>query len=93
MAAARVLAIEAKRFLLYSRPGCTLCEEMLSELSRLPCAQGVPVDIVDVDLDPKTRARYGHKIPVLLYAGELLCHGRLDPEEVDKTLGLNRRPV
>ncbi len=31
-------------------------------------------------------ARYGHKIPVLLLAGELLCHGRLDPEELDKAL-------
>jgi Glutaredoxin-like domain (DUF836) len=66
---------------------------MLSELSRLPCAQGVPVDVVDVDQEPAARARYGHKIPVLLFAGELLCHGRLDPEEVDKTLSVHRRPV
>jgi len=66
---------------------------MLSELRILPCAQGIPIDVVDVDLDPAARARYGHKVPVLLFAGELLCHGRLDPEEVDKTLKLNRRPV
>ena len=62
---------------------------MLSELKILPCAQGIPI----VDLDPAARARYGHKIPVLMFAGELLCHGRLDPEEVDKTLRLHRRPV
>lgn len=66
---------------------------MLGELSILPCAQGIPIDIVNVDLDPAARARYGHKIPVLLFAGELLCHGRLDPQEVDKTLSLHRRPV
>jgi hypothetical protein len=66
---------------------------MLSELAALPGAQGVPIDVVDVDRDPKVRARYGHKIPVLMFAGELLCHGRLDPEEVDKTLKLHRRPV
>jgi hypothetical protein len=66
---------------------------MLSELSMLPCAQGVPVDVVDVDQEPAALARYGHKIPVLLFAGELLCHGRLDPEEVDKTLSFHRRPV
>jgi glutaredoxin-like protein DUF836 len=66
---------------------------MLSELNSLPSAQGVPVDVVDVDLDPAARARYGHKIPVLLFGGELLCHGRLDPEEVDKTLRIHRRPV
>ena len=66
---------------------------MLSELSMLPCAQGVPVDVVDVDQEPAARVRYGHKIPVLLFAGELLCHGRLDSEEVDKTLKLSRRQV
>ena len=66
---------------------------MLSELAALPSAQGIPIDVVDVDLEPVARARYGHKIPVLLFAGELLCHGRLDPEEVDKTLRLNRRQV
>jgi len=66
---------------------------MLSELHALPSARGIPVDVVDVDLDPQARARYGHKIPVLLFAGELLCHGRLDAQEVDKTLAHHRRPV
>ena len=81
------------RFSLYSRPGCTLCEEMLSDLAALPAARGIPIDVIDVDLEPATRARYGHKVPVLLFAGELVCHGRLDPEEVDKTLRFHRRPV
>jgi hypothetical protein len=81
------------RFLLYSRPGCSLCEEMLSELAALPAAAQAGVDVLDVDADPAARVRYGHKIPVLLYAGELVCHGRLDPEEVHKTLAYHRRPV
>jgi Glutaredoxin-like domain (DUF836) len=81
------------RFSLYSRPGCTLCEEMLSDLAALPAARGIPIDVIDVDLEPAARARYGHKIPVLLFAGELVCHGRLDPEEVDKALRFHRRPV
>jgi hypothetical protein len=66
---------------------------MLHELAAMPSARGIPIDVVDVDLEPAARARYGHKIPVLLFAGELLCHGRLDPEEVDKTLAHHRRPV
>ncbi|HEY0748844.1 MAG TPA: glutaredoxin family protein [Steroidobacteraceae bacterium] len=81
------------RFLLYSRPGCGLCEEMLSELAALPAAHGIPIDVVDVDATPQTRAQYGHKIPVLLFGGDLVCRGRLDPEEVDKTLAHHRRPV
>jgi hypothetical protein len=83
----------APRFLLYSRPLCGLCEEMLAELQALPAAQPFGIDVLDVDADPATRVRYGHKIPVLLFAGELVCHGRLDPDEVDKTLACHRRPV
>jgi hypothetical protein len=75
---------------LYSRPGCGLCEEMCAALERLPAAQGYPLDMLDVDANPDTRARYGHKIPVLLLAGELVCHGRLDAEEVLKALAHHR---
>ena len=78
------------RFLLYSRPGCGLCEEMLVELAALPAAAGVPVDVIDVDADGATRSRYGHKIPVLLLAGELICHGHLNAEEVHKALANHR---
>ncbi len=78
------------RFTLYSRPGCSLCEEMLDELAALPEAQGIAVDVTDVDRVPLLRARYGHKIPVLLLGGELVCHGRLEPAEVHKALAYHR---
>lgn len=78
------------RFVLYSRPGCGLCEEMRTELDRLPAARGYPLEVLDVDADADTRSRYGHKIPVLLFGGELVCHGRLDTEEVLKALAQHR---
>jgi len=81
------------RFQLYSRPECGLCEEMLGELAALPAAAQAGIDVIDVDGNPAAKVRYGHKIPVLLYAGELVCHGRLDPEEVQKALAYHRRPV
>jgi hypothetical protein len=84
------MPLALRRFVLYSRSGCSLCEEMLSELAAMPAAAGVGVDI---DLDPALNARYGHKIPVLLFAGEMVCHGRLNAEEVHKALAYHRRPV
>ncbi len=59
----------------------------------MPAAQRLGVDVLDVDADAAARVRYGHKIPVLLFAGELVCHGRLDPDEVHKALAYHRRPV
>jgi hypothetical protein len=49
--------------------------------------------VLDVDTDHAAKVRYGHKIPVLLFAGELVCHGHLDIEEVHKALAYHRRPV
>jgi len=59
----------------------------------MPVAKAFAVDVLDVDADAAARARYGHKIPVLIFAGELVCHGRLDPEEVHKAIAYHRRPV
>jgi hypothetical protein len=78
------------RFVLYSRPGCGLCEELLAELSHVPAAEGYPLEVIDVDRDMAARVRYGHKIPVLLFGGELVCHGRLDREELAKALAQHR---
>ena len=77
-------------FVLYSRPDCHLCEEMLGALRALPGVGKHPLQVLDVDADPATRARFGHKIPVLLLGGELVCHGRLDVEEVRKALAAPR---
>jgi glutaredoxin len=78
---------------LYSRAGCHLCDDLHRALAALPAARGVAVEVRDVDADAAARVRWGHKVPVLLYAGELVCHGHLDADEVHKTLKLHRRPV
>ena len=66
---------------------------MLQALSAVPEAGGYPLEVVDVDSDAAARLRYGHKIPVLLFAGELVCHGHLDVQELHKALAQRRRPV
>ncbi|HLW23120.1 MAG TPA: glutaredoxin family protein [Steroidobacteraceae bacterium] len=81
------------QFLLYSRPGCSLCEEMLLALAAHPAARDLPVEVRNIDLDESDRVRYGHKIPVLLLDGELVCHGRLDLEELLKSLASRGCPV
>ena len=62
-------------------------------IAALPEAGPYGVDVLDVDADHAAKVRYGHKIPVLLFAGELVCHGHLDPEELHKALAYHRRPV
>jgi hypothetical protein len=80
------LSRTAPRFLLYSREGCHLCELMAEELAGVLAGSDASFELVDVDADPGTRVRWGHKIPVLLLDNELVCHGSLDAEEVHKAL-------
>ena len=75
-------------FLLYSRPGCHLCEQLQDELSGLLAGGPHGIQVVDVDADRDARVRWGHKIPVLMLDGELVCRGVLDPVEVHKALAL-----
>ncbi len=81
-------AAASLQFTLFSRHGCTLCEEMQVELQSMREAAQWQLEVLDVDADAALRSRYGHKVPVLLLEGELVCHGRLDREELLKAVSL-----
>jgi len=56
---------------LYSRPGCTLCEEAQRDLETLKADYGFVLRVVNVDDDPELAARYGAQIPVVAIGGEV----------------------
>ena len=74
------------RFTVLSREGCELCEEMLAELRSFCGSRAVAIEVVDVDGDPQLRRRFGHNVPVLLFDGEPICHGRFDAPEVERLM-------
>jgi hypothetical protein len=52
----------SRRIVLYSRPGCHLCEELLTALRPL-IAGKAEIEVVDIDLEPSLTQRYGLRIP------------------------------
>jgi glutaredoxin len=67
------------RLTLYGRTYCHLCEDMAAALRELREPLGFTLEIVDVDADPATEARYGDLVPVLTDPqGEEICHYFLD---------------
>ena len=72
------------RLTLYTRDGCQLCEELLAELAPWAAAHGTSVALVDVDADPVTRRRYGHRIPVLTVDGEPAASGHIDWDALER---------
>ena len=82
------------RLTVVHRHDCQLCDEMLAELSALGRTLALPpIDVVDVDADPLLRRRHGLDVPVLLYAGAVVCRHRLDRGELLRLLQPGSRPA
>ena len=75
------------RWTVYGRADCGLCEEMLADLVAVLGPEGLAdVSVLDVDADPETQRKYGHRVPVLLADDEFVCAFRLDEERVRGSL-------
>jgi hypothetical protein len=74
-----------RTLILYSRPGCHLCEDLAAELA--PLLRGrATLEIVDVDGSVALERRYGLRIPVLVDGGVELSTYPLDAERVARHL-------
>lgn len=59
--------------ILYSRPGCHLCEEAAALLRQAGRRLALDIDTVNIDDDPALRARYGDRVPVAVISGAELA--------------------
>lgn len=75
-----------RRVLLYSRPGCGLCDEarrtILAARERFVFA----FEDVDISGDDALEREYGIRIPVVLVDGEELFEVRVDPADLDAAI-------
>ena len=71
---------------LYSRPGCHLCELMKAELARARPSRPYRLTEVNIDLDPALVERFGRSIPVLEIAGRVAFKTKLGAAEFERKL-------
>ena len=57
------------RVILYTRPGCHLCEEAKEQILAADCSDSYLLEEVNIDSDPALVKRYGMKIPVITING------------------------
>jgi hypothetical protein len=86
-AAKSLPALQLIHFILYSRSYCHLCDDLLQALQAMPQAEGLPVEVVDVDADDELLRAYDELVPVLIGVGKdgasrELCHYFLDRQAV-----------
>ena len=72
---------EKARLVLYSKPGCHLCERMKEEMSKAACGDLYTLKEIDIESDPDLFQRYRFEIPVLLINGVEVFRHRLRAEE------------
>ena len=71
---------EKAQLILYTKPGCHLCDEMKREIQRAGCAELYELAEVNIEPDSDLLARYRYEIPVLLIDGVEAFRHRLRAE-------------
>lgn len=61
--------MNGERVVLYSRPGCHLCDDARAVIDRVCAELDVAWTEVDISTDPDLLARYWEQIPVTLVDG------------------------
>lgn len=71
------------RVILYSRPGCHLCDAAKRSL----VGAGIAFEEVDITSDPALQAEYGTLVPVVEAGGRMVFEAGMDPGELPGLVG------
>jgi len=74
--------------IIYSRPGCHLCEEAKQAIDGAQCANEYTLEEIDIESDGALLRRYGDDIPVITINGEEAFRHRVTAEEFRRKLAL-----
>lgn len=71
--------------IVYSRPGCHLCEQLIGELA--PLVRGrANLEVRNIDGHGPWQRQFGTRIPVVEIAGRIICEYHLNRDAVEAAL-------
>lgn len=79
-------AIQHPRVVLYSKPGCHLCDVARPVVTRVSEELGVGWREVDISGDDALMRRFGEKIPVVLVDGQRHAYWHIDEAQLRAAL-------
>jgi glutaredoxin len=74
------------RLILYSRPGCHLCDDMKAVVEPVARQFGCSIEEVDISGDAALEAQFGSEIPVLFVNGRKAFKYRVSTHELRERL-------
>jgi glutaredoxin len=72
---------ETLHLVIYSRPGCHLCDEAKEVMHASNCTEEYTLEEINIESDPDLLKRYRFDIPVITINGEVAFKHRLTSEE------------
>ena len=67
--------------IVYSRPGCHLCDEAKAAIENSNCSDSYTLEEVNIESDNDLLRKYKYDIPVIAIDGEEAFRHRVDPHE------------
>ena len=74
------------RVIIYSRPGCHLCDEAKAAIENSNCSDIFSLEVVNIESDDELLKKYQYDIPVVTIDGVEAFKHRVDPEEFKSVL-------
>ena len=81
MSSDKTLPGPVARIVIYSRPGCHLCEEAKKVMQASGCREEYTLEEINIESDAELLRRYRYDIPVITVNGEEAFRHRLTAEE------------
>jgi glutaredoxin len=69
------------RVIVYSRPGCHLCDEAKAAIEKSNCSDRYTLEEVNIESDDELLKKYQYDIPVITIDGVEAFKHRVDPEQ------------
>ncbi|HYJ89582.1 MAG TPA: glutaredoxin family protein [Pyrinomonadaceae bacterium] len=85
-----LLPAERVRVIIYSRPGCHLCEEAKRAIQAAECSEEYTLEEINIESDPELLRLYRYEIPVITIDGVEAFRHRLTPQEFRRGLGVSK---
>jgi len=69
------------RVIIYSRPGCHLCDEAKAAIQNSGCTDRSTLEEINIESDPELLRKYKYDIPVILIDGVEAFRHRVDIDQ------------
>ena len=79
-----------RRVILYSKPGCHLCEPVEEVILAVRREREFEFEVRNIEDDPADFEKYKHAIPVVVVDGREIARYKLSRIELEQALGLER---